>query len=88
MAIISPDSIPIKLSHLEHSVYFSFESHNPLIQIADYVASSVAFALKGKNDKYFSILKPRFRMINQNIKGVGIISYPHYTTEIDRLCKR
>ena len=84
----SPDAVPIKLSHLEHSVYFSFESHNPLIQIADYVAGSVAFALKGKNSEYFYILKPCFRAMNKNIKGTGIISYPHYTTEIDRLCKR
>ena len=79
----------IKLDHLEASVYFSFERHNPLIQLADYIAGSVAFALrkKGKGDEYFSILKPHFRNINGKIKGIGLVAYPHYSREIDRLCR-
>lgn len=84
----SPSKRPVELSLLEPSIYFSFELHNPLIQIADYVAGSVAFAIKGKSDIYFNMLKPRFRNIRGNIKGIGLISYPHYTTEIDRLCKK
>ena len=80
----SSDHVPIQLKHLEPSIYFSFEIHNPLIQMADYVAGSVASALKNKSDEFFSIIKPRFRSINQNIKGIGLISYPHYTKEIDR----
>lgn len=83
----SPSEKPVKLSLLEPSIYFSFESHNPLIQIADYVAGSVASAIKGKDDKYFNMLKPRFRNKEGNIKGIGLVSYPHYTTEIDHLCK-
>ena len=79
---------PVKLSLLEPSIYFSFESHNPLIQLADYVAGSVASAIKGKDDIYFNSLKPYFRNIKGNIKGFGLISYPHYTTEIDLLCQK
>ncbi len=66
----------VALSLLELSIYFSFESHNPLIQIADYIAGSVASAIKGKNNTYFNILKPRFRNIKGNIKGIGLTSYP------------
>ena len=84
----SPSKKPIVLSLLEPSIYFSFEPHNPLIQIADYVTGSVAFALKGKGDEYFSVLKHRFRSgNNNNIKGFGLISYPQYITKIDRLCE-
>ena len=82
----SPGEKSVVLSRLEPSIYFSFESHNPLIQLADYVAGSVASAIKGKNNMYFNSLKPRFRNINGNIKGIGLTSYPHYTTEIDLLC--
>ncbi len=84
----SPSKKPVALILLEPSIYFSFESHNPLIQMADYVAGSVASAVKGKNDIYFNMLKPRFRNIRGNIKGIGLISYPHYTTKIDRLCEK
>jgi len=84
----SPIKKPVTLSLLEPSIYFSFETHNPLIQMADYVAGSVASAIKGKSDIYFNMLKPRFRNIRGNIKGIGLIAYPHYTTEIDLLCKR
>ena len=84
----SPSEKSVVLSSLEPSIYFSFEFHNPLIQIADYVAGSVASALKGKSDSYFNMLKPRFRNIGGNIKGIGLVSYPHYTTAIDRLCKK
>ena len=85
----SPNQSSVKLDHLELSIYFSFERHNPFIQLADYVAGSVAFALRkeGKGDEYFSILKPQFRNFNGNIKGVGLIAYPHYSREIDRLCR-
>ena len=83
----SPSKKPVVLSLLEPSIYFSFESHNPLIQIADYVAGSVASDVKGKNNIYFNMLKPCFRNIRGNIKGIGLIAYPHYTTEIDLLCK-
>ena len=84
----SPGRTSVVLSLLEPSIYFSFESHNPLIQMADYVAGSVSSAIKGKSDTYFNILKPRFRNIRGSIKGAGLISYPHYTTKIDRLCKK
>ena len=82
-----PNQSSVKLDHLQTSIYFSFERHNPFIQLADYVAGSVAFALRKKGDEYFSILKPQFRNFNGNIKGVGLIAYPHYSREIDRLCK-
>ena len=85
--LASPGQSSVKLSHLEPSIYFSFERHNPLIQLADYVAGSVAFAIKRNKDIYFSILRPRFRNLKGNIKGIGLIAYPHYTKEIDRLCK-
>ena len=84
----SPSKKPVVLSLLEPSIYFSFEFHNPLMQMADYVAGSVASAIKGKNDIYFNMLRLRFRNREGNIKGFGLISYPHYTREIDRLCKK
>ena len=44
----SPNQSFVKLDHLETSIYFSFERHNPLVQMADYVTGSVAFALRKK----------------------------------------
>ncbi len=83
----SPPKIPIELDLLEQSIYFSYEIHNPLIQLADFISGSISFALKNNDDKFFKIIKNKFRNYRGNIKGYGLISYPHYTRVIDRLCR-
>ena len=83
----SPSTRPIELSLLEESIYFSYEIHNPLIQLADFISGSMSFALKNNDDKFFKIIKNKFRNNKGNIKGYGLISYPHYTPIIDRLCR-
>lgn len=84
----SPLQKPINLNLLEQSIYFSYESHNPLIQLADFISGSISFALKKKNaDKFFKIIKNKFRNNKGKIKGWGLISYPHYTSAIDHLCR-
>ncbi len=77
----------VELKLLDYSLCFSFEADNPLMQIADYVVGSIACAIKEKDDTYFKVMRPRFRHKKGNIKGYGLIAYPHYTTEIDRLCE-
>ena len=83
---LSPPKRPIELSLLEQSIYFSYEIHNPLIQLADFISGSISFALKNNDDKFFRIIKNKFRNNKGNIKGYGLISYPHYTPVIDHLC--
>lgn len=52
----SQQSALVKLDCIEPDVYFSYEAHNPLIQLADIVSSSVAWTLKNKELQF---LKPR-----------------------------
>jgi hypothetical protein len=86
--LASASATKVKLDCLESAVYFSYEAHNPLLQLSDFVSSSVAWTLKRQDFQFFEKIRPRFRNVNENIKGAGLLVYPNHSTFVDELCRQ
>ncbi len=78
----------VRLDKLEPAAYFSYEIHNPMLQLADVVCSCVSWTLKKREFHFFDKIKNKFRNRNGNIKGAGILVYPNNSTFVDDLCSR
>lgn len=78
----------IILDKLEPAIYFSYEAHNPLLQLADFVASCLAWTIKNQEFHYFKRIKSKFRSKNDKVKGAGILCYPHESRIIEPLLQQ
>ena len=56
----------VKLTMLEPSLYFSYEPHNPILQLADIVSGCVSWSLKKREYHYFRRIKGAFRGCPRN----------------------
>ncbi|MBI2602844.1 MAG: DUF3800 domain-containing protein [Deltaproteobacteria bacterium] len=79
--------INVALPRLERGITFSFEDHNDLLQLADFVASCVSWSIRNSPIEYWKLIKDSFRKRNGLIKGAGLLVYPSNSTQIDKLCK-
>ena len=78
----------VELKNIEHAPYFSFEEHNPLLQLADFVSGCISWSIKNDKHTFFDIIKHKFRTHNNKIKGAGILVYPNNSNFIASLLKR
>ncbi len=75
----SPALLKVRLQSIEDSLYYCYEEHSTLMQVADFVVSSLCWTIERKNLNYYSLISNKVRTARNLKKGAGIVIDPHYS---------
>jgi Protein of unknown function (DUF3800) len=77
----------MQFDRLMDSITYSHDFACAGLQLADFVISSTCHALKSSYYEYVKLYRDRFRRVNNQVKGIGIVVYPSNLSFADNLIR-